>query len=98
MNKNIKELIEYPQEGILSKEITKEGKQDVGLFCMVKGTEIDKHTSTKQGFVYVVEGNGVFNLEGKDIKMLPGVFIFMKENAVHSLKAEENTSFILSLC
>ena len=98
MNKNIKDMIEYPQEGILSKEIVKDGKQNVGLFCMAKGTEIDEHTSTKQGFVYVVEGNGVFNLEGKDIKMLPGVFIYMKENAVHSLKSEENTSFILSLC
>ncbi len=98
MEKNIKELIEYPQEGILSKEIIKDEKQNITLFCMAKDTEIDEHTSTRTGFVYVVEGNGIFNLEGKDIKMLPGVFIYMKENAVHSLKAEENTSFILSLC
>jgi nitric oxide dioxygenase len=98
MNKNIKELIEYPKEGILSKEIVKGEKQDVGLFCMAKGTEIDKHTSTKQGFVYVLEGKGIFNLEGEDIEMKEGVFIQMKENAVHSLMAEENTSFILSLC
>lgn len=98
MNKNIKELIEYPKEGILSKELVKDEKQDVGLFCMAKGTEIGEHTSKKQGFVYVLEGKGVFTLEGENIKMTQGTFIFMKENAVHSLKAEENTSFILSLC
>ncbi|MFQ5531666.1 MAG: cupin domain-containing protein [Candidatus Nanoarchaeia archaeon] len=96
MNKDIKSLIEYPNEGVLSKELVKD-KMNVSLFCMAKGTEISDHTSTKQGFVYVLEGNGTFNLEGEDIKMLPSTFIFMKENAVHSLKAEENTAFILAL-
>ena len=95
---NIKDMIEYPKEGVLSKEIIRTRKNNVSLFCMAKGTEIGEHTSTKQGFIYVVEGRGIFNLEGKSIKMLPGVFIFMKENAIHSLKAEENTTFILSLC
>lgn len=97
MNKNIKELMEYPKNGILSKEIAKNGKIDVSLFCMTKNTEIGKHTSTKQGFIYVIEGKGIFNLESKDIKMGQGVFIFMKKNVAHSSKAEENTSFILSL-
>ncbi len=97
MNKKIKQMIEYPKEGIISKELTKNDKLDVGLFCMAAGTEIGEHTSTKQGFVYVVEGKGIFNLEGEDIEMHEGTFIFMKENAKHSLKAEENTSFILAL-
>ena len=97
MFKEIKKLIEYPKEGILSKEIVRSDRLDVSLFCMAKGTEVSEHTSTKQGYVHVIEGNGEFNLEGKDIKMEAGVFIFMKENAVHSLKAKENTTFILSL-
>lgn len=98
MEKQIKEMIEYPQEGVLSKEIEKTDKMDVSLFCMAGGTEMGEHTSTKQGFVHVVEGKGTFNLEGEDIEMVPGKFIFMKENAKHSLKAEENTAFILTLC
>ncbi len=97
MHEQINELIEYSKKGILSKSIAGNDKLDVTLFCMAKGTEMSEHTSTKQGFVYVIEGNGVFNLEGKEIKMLPGVFIYMNENAVHSLKADENTSFILTL-
>lgn len=96
--RNIKELIEYPKEGVLSKDLVRTKKNNASLFCMAAGTEIGEHTSTKQGFIYVVEGKGIFSLEGRGIKMLPGVFIFMKENAVHSLKAEENTAFILSLC
>ena len=96
-NKNVKELIEYPSEGIISKNIVKEDGFDVGLFCMAKGTEMSNHTSVKQGTVYVVEGKGIFNLEGEDIEMKPGTIIYMKKDAVHSLKAEEDTAFILSL-
>lgn len=97
MDKKIKDLIEYPQKGILSKDILKTDKLNITLFCMAKETEISEHTSTKPGFVYVVEGGGIFNLEKKDIAMSPGVFIYLKENAIHSLKANENTSFLLVL-
>ncbi len=96
MNKNINDLIEYPKEGILSKNLAGESA-NVTLFCMAKGTKISSHTSTKKCFIYVIEGEGIFNLEGKDIKMISGIFIFMKENAIHSLNAKENTSFILCL-
>ena len=97
MIENINKLIEYPSKGVLSKVITKDNKMNITLFSMAKGTDISEHTSTKSGFVYVIEGKGIFNLEGEDIVMEPGKFITMKENAAHSLKAEENTSFILAL-
>lgn len=97
MEKNLKEMIEYPEEGVLSKEIIKNKEINITLFCMAKHTEISEHTSTKQGFIYVIEGKGIFNLEGKDMEMKEGVFIHMNENAVHSIKVEENTSFLLTL-
>lgn len=97
MNQKILDLIEYPKKGILSQEIVKSDKLDVTLFCMAKGAEMSEHTSTKQGFVYVIEGNGIFRLEGKEIVMSSGTFIYLKEKAVHSLKANGNTSFILAL-
>ena len=94
---NLIELIKYSSGGVLSKVIVKTDKANITLFCMSKNTDISEHTSTKQGFIYVIEGRGIFNLEGKDIKMQPGVFIRLGKNAKHSLKAEENTSFLLSL-
>lgn len=90
-------MIEYPKGGILSKEIFKGENVDITLFCMSGKTEISEHTSTREGFVFVLEGKGIFNLEGKDIPMLSGTFIRLRANAVHSIKTEENTSFILSL-
>ena len=95
--KNIKQMIEYPEEGIISKELIKNNKVDIGLFCMAKGTEMSDHTSVRPAFVQVIEGKGIFNLAGQDIEMKPGVIINMEADAVHGLKAEENTTFILGL-
>ena len=97
MNKNILDMIEYPEEGILSKDIVKNEKIDLGLFCMAAGKEMSDHTSTKAGFVQVIDGKGIFTLEGKEIEMKPGVTIWMDAGAVHGLKAIENTSFVLGL-
>lgn len=94
---NIKQLIKYPKKGILSEEVYKDEKLEVSLFCMSQGSEMSEHTSTKKAIVHVLEGNGIFNLEGKYIEMKPGILIHMKENARHSLKAKENTAFLLWL-
>ena len=95
--KDIKEMIDYSNGGIISKVIEKNDVGDVTLFSMSKETEISTHTSIKAGYVYVVEGDGIFNLEGEEIPMKSGVLIFMDANAKHSLSAKENTSFILIL-
>lgn len=97
MNKNLKKLIEYPKTGILSKEIFKDETMNCTLFCLATGAEISEHTSTRPGFVYVIEGKGIFNLAGKNIAMEAEVLIYMKKNAVHSLMAKKNTSFLLIL-
>jgi len=83
---------EYP-DGVLTKDLS----DAVTLFAMGKDSKIGDHTSTKKGFIYVIEGKGVFTLEGKDIEMKKGVYIEMDANAVHSLRASENTSFLLFL-
>ncbi|MBU1164207.1 cupin domain-containing protein [Patescibacteria group bacterium] len=95
--KNVKKLIEYPKEGILSKVISSVDNVEVTLFSMAAGTDMSEHTSAKTGIIYVIEGKGVFNLKGEDIIMEPGVMISMPKNAVHSLKAEINTTFLLIL-
>jgi nitric oxide dioxygenase len=94
---DLKELIGYSEKGIVSKVIFKNDKLDVSLFCMAKGTALSEHTSTREAIVHVLEGKGVFGLGKENIAMLPGVIIHMKPNAKHALKANENTSFVLTL-
>lgn len=94
---DIKKLIEYPREGIFSKDLWKSDKVNVSLFCLAAGSEMSEHTSAKMGFVFVIEGEGIFNLEGKDLAMSNGALIAFEKNAVHSLRASQNTAFLLFL-
>ncbi|MAG45718.1 MAG: cupin [Nanoarchaeota archaeon] len=96
-NKNVLNLIDYSEGGILSKILFKTNKTQVTLFSMAAGTDISEHTSSKEGYVYVLEGKGIFNLEGKEIPMESGRIINMEKDAKHSLNAEKDTSFLLIL-
>lgn len=93
----IKNLIEYPASGILSKEIFKSEKVEISLFCMPENSNISEHTSTREGIVHVMEGDGVFVLSGTEIKMEKEVMIHMNSNEVHSIKTYSKTSFLLFL-
>jgi nitric oxide dioxygenase len=65
--------------------------------CLAKGTDIDTHTSSKNGVVQVLKGSGIFRLFDRDIEMRPGIFIFMPADAPHSLKADEDLAILLCL-
>ena len=96
-NAKLQDLIEYPTHGINSKVLLKDNNSQYNLFCLTAGTEIKEHTSTRNAVITVIEGAGNLNLEGKDIALTPGVFVFMAANAPHAVQAKENLAFTLAL-
>ncbi len=97
LSKDLNALMEFPSEGVFSKVLAKTENSNYTLMCLAAGSDIDEHTSTKDGVVQVLKGTGSFNLEGKDIEMKPGIFIFMPANAVHKLSAKEDMAILLLL-
>ncbi|MAG08732.1 cupin [Candidatus Woesearchaeota archaeon] len=95
--KDLNEMMEFPREGVFSKVLAKSDRFNYTLMCLAKGSDIDEHTSTKNGCVQVLKGKGIFRLFDKDISMEPGIFIFMPKDAPHSLKAEEDLAILLCL-
>lgn len=93
----LQDKLEYPSDGVLSKVILKDNSCQYTLFCLAAGTDISEHTSSRNATVNVIEGRGILNLEGKDILLEAGVFVFMKAKALHALKAESNLAFLLTL-
>lgn len=89
--------IEYAETGILSKVLLKAPYCQYTLFCLAAGTDIAEHTSTRNAVVQVIEGQGILTLEGQEITLQPGVFVFMPANAPHALKADANLAFLLTL-
>ncbi len=92
----LRDTIEYPAAGVLSKILVKDNNCQYSLFCLAAGTKISEHTSARNATVNVIEGKGILTLEGKDIVLEPGVFVSMPARALHALKAEENLAFILT--
>ena len=93
----LQEQIEYPHVGVLSKVLVKAPYCQYTLFCLAAGTDISKHTSPRHGIVHVIEGRGILTLEGEDIILEQGTFVYMPANAPHALKAESNLAFLLTL-
>lgn len=91
------DVIQYPDQGILTKLLFKDSNCQYSLFSLAKGTEIDEHTSTRNALVFVIEGQGIFTLNGEKIALKTGVLILIPANAPHALEAQENLAFILSL-
>ena len=91
------ELIEYPTNGILNKVLLQDNNSQYNLFCLTAGTEIKEHTSTRNALITVMEGEGNLTLEGKDIALAPGVFVFMPANVPHAVQTKENLAFVLTL-
>ena len=96
-SKDLNELMQFPKEGIFSTVLAKSDKYNYTLMCLAAGTDIDEHTSTRDGVVQVLKGKGTFTLFDKEIKMEPGVFIFMPADATHKLKADEDLAILLLL-
>ncbi|HOE27668.1 MAG: cupin domain-containing protein [Candidatus Aureabacteria bacterium] len=94
---NLYEMMEFPSEGVFSKVVARGGMSNHTLMCLAKGTDISEHTSSREGTVTVLKGTGTFVLNGKKIRMEPGVCIFMPAKAPHALRADEDLAFLLSL-
>jgi nitric oxide dioxygenase len=97
LHRNLLEIMEFPREGVFSKVIARGEVSNHTLMCLAKGSDITEHTSTREGVVTTLKGTGTFILDGNPIKMEPGVLIFMPKNAPHSLSADEDLAFLLSL-
>ena len=95
--RNLYAMMEFPAEGVFSKVFARGEMSNHTLMCLAKGTDISEHTSSREGTVTILKGTGTFVLNGKAIKMKPGVCIFMPKKAPHALHAGENLAFLLSL-
>lgn len=89
------DMIEYPKTGMKRKALLEDANCQYALMSVAAGTEIAEHASPRNATVHVIEGQGVLTLEGKDIVLESGVFVFMPAAIPHALKAIANLTFLL---
>jgi quercetin dioxygenase-like cupin family protein len=62
---NIESMIEFAQDGIVSKTILKKLDKEVSLFCMSTGQMLSSHTSSYPAIIHVLQGKGEITLAKK---------------------------------
>ena len=91
------DIIEYPQTGVKSKILLEVGNCRYTLMSLAEGMYIAEHTNLRNATVNVIEGQGMLTLEGKEIVLESGVFVFLPATALHAVKAVTNLAFLLTL-
>ena len=91
------DIIEYPQTGVKSKILLEDGNCRYMLMLLGAGMQIAEHTNPRNATVNVIEGQGILTLEGKELILEAGVFIFLPATAHHAITAEINLAFLLTL-
>jgi len=96
-NNDLKNLIAYPETGIISKIFVKDIHTQQNLFCLAAETTLEEHTSAKNATVIVLEGEGTLTLNQEKIELKQGVVVYMPAHAPHALEAKTNLAFWLIL-
>jgi quercetin dioxygenase-like cupin family protein len=94
---DLAEAIVYAPEGIRSKILLEDANCRYVLMTLTAGTQVAEHSSPRNATVHAIEGRGLLTLEGKDIALTSGVFIFMPAKARHAIQAKDNLAFLLTL-
>ncbi len=88
---NLIEQVDYPETGVRNKPLHKDEQTQHSLMCLAAGTTIAEHTSPRNVTLAIVAGQGTLTLEGREIDLQPGVFIWMPANAPHALQTTNST-------
>ena len=65
------------------------------LVCIKAGVELKSHTSPTDAFILLLEGKGVFTIEGKSFELHQNDYFSFKANETHSLKAIKDLRMLL---
>jgi quercetin dioxygenase-like cupin family protein len=76
-----------PFEGIKTKKVDETDHFKITLVSLAKGERLEPHTSPLDAFIYVLEGNANFNMEGKAYYLQAGDGLSFKAHITHSVNA-----------
>lgn len=92
---NLKELISYQQDSIVSRELLRKKYGTLTIFAFDKGQGLSEHTAPFDATVFLIEGKAEVRID-KDIHILnEGQMIIMPANIPHAINAIERFKMIL---
>lgn len=94
---SLKEMVEYRDGSVVSKEIIKKESGTVTLFAFDKGQGLSEHTAPFDALVNVLDGQAQVRISGEPFIVKEGELIIMPANRPHSVQAIERFKMLLVL-
>lgn len=91
----LKDQITCRQGEVVSKTLAQNDAVSVTLFAFDAGEEISTHESTGDAFVTVLEGTGIFTVDGTAHTVSAGQSLLMPARKPHSVRGDEAFKWML---
>lgn len=92
---NLSKSIKYQTGSVVSKEIFKNNNGTVTLFAFDKDQGLTPHKTPYDALVYVLDGEVMVIIDGKENYLKKGDIIHMPANTEHSLKSATHFKMLL---
>lgn len=89
------EMVEILPGQVVSKTLAQNSAVSITMFAFYKGEEIGTHDSSGDAMVTVLEGTGLFTIDGKEYTVNAGESIVMPAKKPHSVFAKESFKMLL---
>lgn len=93
----LKELINYQDGAVVSRELIKKPMGNVTLFAFDEGQGLTEHTSPFEALVQVLEGTAEITVAGQPHRVQEGELILMPANQPHALMAVKRYKMVLTM-
>jgi len=91
----LKNLAEYQNHSVVSREIIRKPSGTMTVFAFDKGEGLSEHVAPFDAAVYLLEGEAEISIEGKPYSVKEGEMIIMPANKPHALKAVTRYKMLL---
>lgn len=88
-------LVDYQTGAVVSRTIIDRKAGTVTLFAFDRGQGLSEHTAPFDALVYIVDGEAIVTISGKDMPLKAGEMIIMPAQQPHALKAVERFKMML---
>ncbi len=92
---SLKNLVEYQDGSIVSKEVLKKDTGTVTLFAFDQGQGLSEHTAPFDAMVCILDGTAEVIISGQSHQVKEGEMIIMPADKPHALKANERFKMML---
>ena len=94
---NLDKLVEYSENGIVSKIVLEKKTGNITLFSFDQGQKLSEHTAPFDAVVQIIEGSAEIIIDKKSNILKSGETIIMPANIPHAVNAVHQFKMLLTM-